>query len=89
MHQLWRTSGFHQRSTPSLWSAQPRWGGIAEGPVLPQMLPNPIRSWHIDDTGLRLAGLTLKRARFIPGPQKAGIGCSVHWISLHMRPHYR
>jgi dTDP-4-amino-4,6-dideoxygalactose transaminase len=38
---------------------------------------------------LHLNALTIDRGRFIEEMKKKGIGCSVHFIPLHIHPYYR
>jgi dTDP-4-amino-4,6-dideoxygalactose transaminase len=54
----------------------------------PQPRPGDQHAWHL--YALRLAdGLPLARDRFIEMLFDAGIGCSVHYIPLHLHPYWR
>ena len=54
----------------------------------PQPRPGDQHAWHL--YALRLAdGLPLARERFIERLFDAGIGCSVHYIPLHLHPYWR
>lgn len=46
-------------------------------------------AWHLYVLRLRLEALTLDRARFIDELKALNIGTSVHFIPLHLHPHYR
>lgn len=46
-------------------------------------------SWHLYVIQLNLEGLRINRNEFIAQLQRAGIGCSVHFIPLHLHPYYR
>ncbi len=54
----------------------------------PRAAPGDRHSWHL--YVVRLAdGAPLARDRFIEGMFEAGIGCSVHYIPLHLHPYWR
>ena len=54
----------------------------------PQPLPGDQHAWHL--YALRLGdGAAIERDRFIEGLFDAGIGCSVHYIPLHLHPYWR
>lgn len=56
----------------------------------PQALrPTDIHSWHLYVIQLKLESLTIDRARFIELMAEQGIGCSVHFIPLHLQPYWR
>jgi perosamine synthetase len=57
--------------------------------ILPTVRPNRIHSWHLYVIRLRLDRLAIDRAAFIKHLKDAGIGCSVHWMPLHLHPYYR
>lgn len=45
-------------------------------------------AWHLYPLRLRLDQLEIDRARFIEELRELGIGTSVHFIPLHLHPHY-
>lgn len=50
--------------------------------------PGDVHSWHL--YCLRLpAGGPVSRDEFVAAMQERGIGCSVHYIPLHLHPHWR
>jgi dTDP-4-amino-4,6-dideoxygalactose transaminase len=51
--------------------------------------PQDIHSWHLYVILLELEALTIERARFIELMAEQGIGCSVHFIPLHLQPYWR
>ena len=63
---------------------------FADLPVItpPQPWPGDAHAWHL--YVLRLADdATLTRDELIDGLYAAGIGCSVHYIPLHLQPYWR
>ena len=46
-------------------------------------------AWHLYVIQLELDRLRITRDEFIRRLQQAGIGCSVHFIPLHLHPYYR
>ena len=46
-------------------------------------------AWHLYVIQLDLDRLRITRNEFIRQLQQAGIGCSVHFIPLHLHPYYR
>jgi dTDP-4-amino-4,6-dideoxygalactose transaminase len=51
--------------------------------------PDDIHSWHLYVIQLELESLTIDRARFIELMAEQGVGCSVHFIPLHLQPYWR
>ena len=51
--------------------------------------PNRIHSHHLFVIRLKLNLLTVDHGPIIAELKQAGIGCSVHWMPLHMHPYYR
>jgi dTDP-4-amino-4,6-dideoxygalactose transaminase len=50
--------------------------------------PDEVHAWHLYPVRLRRGGAE-RRARVIAALKVAGIGSSVHFIPLHLHPHYR
>lgn len=48
-----------------------------------------IHAWHLYVLRLNLERLTIDRNRFIQEMAQRGVGCSVHFIPLHMQPYWR
>jgi dTDP-4-amino-4,6-dideoxygalactose transaminase len=46
-------------------------------------------AWHLYMLRLRLDRLRIDRVQFIEELKRRGIGCSVHFIPLHLHPYYR
>jgi dTDP-4-amino-4,6-dideoxygalactose transaminase len=51
--------------------------------------PDDVHSWHLYVLQLELQSLRIDRDRFIELMSEAGIGCSVHFIPLHLQPYWR
>ena len=51
--------------------------------------PEMQHAWHLYMLRLNLEQLTIDRARFLEELKGLGIGCSVHFIPLHIHPYYR
>ena len=87
IHQLRRVQAFQQRreQIAALYDT-----GLAGLPVIPapRAPAGQTHAWHLyvlrlaDDAGI-------ERDRFIERLFEAGIGCSVHYIPLHLHPYWR
>ena len=87
LHQLKRLPGFQQRREQI---AQAYNTAFADLPVLlpPVAIEGDVHSWHL--YVLRLGDdLAIERDVFIERMYAAGIGCSVHYIPLHLHPYWR
>jgi len=56
---------------------------------LPKEPENRTSSWHLYAIRLKLDRLKVDRAAFIDALKERGIGCSVHWMPLHLHPYYQ
>jgi perosamine synthetase len=56
--------------------------------VCPQASSHVQHAWHLYVIQLELDRLRINRNEFIHRLQQAGIGCSVHFIPLHLHPYY-
>jgi len=87
LHQLKRLPGFQARRE----AIAARYNeAFADLPlILPPCAPEgDTHSWHL--YVLRLSdGAGIERDRFIERMYEAGIGCSVHYIPLHLQPYWR
>ncbi len=87
LHQLKRARAFQQRRAALAAAYDAALAG------LPLLLPPPpeagdTHAWHL--YVVRLAdGARLTRDAFIEALYAAGIGCSVHYIPLHLQPYWR
>jgi FlaA1/EpsC-like NDP-sugar epimerase/dTDP-4-amino-4,6-dideoxygalactose transaminase len=80
---MWRRRAMlAQRYTEKL----ERFGDVLETPV---ELENRKSSWHLYPVRLRLESLSIDRAKFIEELKQRNVGCSVHWMPLHLHPFYR
>jgi dTDP-4-amino-4,6-dideoxygalactose transaminase len=91
IHQLRRATGFQQRRAEIAAHYD---AAFADLPVITP--PRPAQgAWGLDTHAwhlyvLRLAaGAKLTRDQLIEGLYAAGIGCSVHYIPLHLQPYWR
>jgi dTDP-4-amino-4,6-dideoxygalactose transaminase len=87
IHQLQRARGFQQRRAEIAAQYDAAFAGL---PLVtpPQPAAGDVHSWHL--YAIRLAdeaGIT--RDRFIEALFERGIGCSVHYIPLHLHPYWR
>ena len=57
--------------------------------VCPRTGDDVQHAWHLYVIQLELDRLRINRNEFIQRLQHAGIGCSVHFIPLHLHPYYR
>jgi perosamine synthetase len=78
------------------WKARERYAalyheGFRELPeiICPQAASHVQHAWHLYVIQLNLDRLRISRNEFIQRLQQAGIGCSVHFIPLHLHPYYR
>src|SRR6185503_18353336 len=56
--------------------------------MCPQASSNVQHAWHLYAIQLELDRLRISRNEFIHRLQEAGVGCSVHFIPLHLDPYY-
>ena len=87
IHQLRRAHDFRRRRAEiaALYDA-----GLAGLPLVlpPQAAAGELHAWHL--YAVRLAdGAGVARDRLIERLYDAGIGCSVHYIPLHLHPYWR
>ena len=78
------------------WKARERYAtryheGFRDLPeiICPQAASHVQHAWHLYVIQLDLDRLRITRNEFIRQLQQAGIGCSVHFIPLHLHPFYR
>jgi dTDP-4-amino-4,6-dideoxygalactose transaminase len=55
----------------------------------PHDRPDCQHAWHLYMLRLRPDRLRIDRAQFVEELKRRGIGCSVHFIPLHLHPYYR
>ncbi len=87
IHQLKRVRGFQQRRAQIAALYDAAFAGL---PLVPAPRPQngDMHAWHL--YVLRLAdGAGVRRDLFIERLFAAGIGCSVHYIPLHLHPYWR
>ncbi len=87
IHQLKRLRGFQQRRAQLAARYD---AALADLPIItpPHAPPGDLHAWHL--YVVRLADdATIGRDRLIERLYAAGIGCSVHYIPLHLQPYWR
>ncbi|MDP3083341.1 MAG: DegT/DnrJ/EryC1/StrS family aminotransferase [Rubrivivax sp.] len=87
IHQLKKARAFQQRRAQIAALYDQAFAGL---PLITPPLPpaGQTHAWHL--YALRLAdGAGVERDRFIERLFDAGIGCSVHYIPLHLQPYWR
>lgn len=87
LHQLGRARGFQQRRAEIAAQYDAAFAGL---PLVtpPKPQPGDTHAWHL--YVLRLQDeLPVARDAFIEALFAAGIGCSVHYIPLHLHPYWR
>jgi dTDP-4-amino-4,6-dideoxygalactose transaminase len=87
LHQLRRVQAFHERRVELAAALD---DGLAGLPLVlpPRPAAGDRHAWHL--YVVRLAdGATVSRDVFIERMFAAGVGCSVHYIPLHLQPYWR
>src|SRR5205814_6416694 len=87
IHQLRKADFLHQQRA-RVAAGYGRLLSDIEELELPVEQPNRLHSWHLYAIRLKLGRLQIDRAEFIAELKRRGIGASVHWMPLHMHPHY-
>jgi dTDP-4-amino-4,6-dideoxygalactose transaminase len=88
LHQLRRADILHKLRSERVKEYEKHLGDVDEI-ILPRQMKNRIHSWHLYVIRLKLSRLSIDRAEFITKLKEKEIGCSVHWMPLHMHPYYR
>jgi dTDP-4-amino-4,6-dideoxygalactose transaminase len=57
--------------------------------ITPVERPDRVSSWHLYILRLRLDMLNSTRDAFLAELRRRGVGCSVHFIPLHLQPYYQ
>lgn len=87
IHQLRKALIFRQRRAEI---AQQYTEGLQELPLTtPYVHPDSSHAWHLYVIQLHLDSINFSRDRFIEKMTEAGIGVSVHFIPLHLHPHWK
>ncbi len=87
IHQLKRIDGFQRRREALARRYDAAFAGL---PLIrpPRPAAGDLHAWHLYVIRLNDAA-TLPRDRFIERLYELGIGCSVHYIPLHLHPYWR
>jgi dTDP-4-amino-4,6-dideoxygalactose transaminase len=86
LHQLRKAEAFRQRRAEIAAAFSAAFAGLPL--VLPADAPvGELHSWHL--YVVRLGDVAVTRDAFIERLYACGIGCSVHYIPLHLHPYWR
>jgi dTDP-4-amino-4,6-dideoxygalactose transaminase len=88
LHQLAKCDRFHALRRRYAQRYTERLRDLPEL-ILPSVLPDREHAWHLYIVRLRPGALAIDRAGVIEALRAANIGTSVHFIPLHLHPHYR
>jgi dTDP-4-amino-4,6-dideoxygalactose transaminase len=80
--QMWRRREEIARAYNDAFSAVPEL-------QIPHTRLDCKHAWHLYMLRLHLDRLRIDRAQFVEELQRCNIGCSVHFIPLHVQPYYR
>uniref|UniRef100_A0A832IAC4 DegT/DnrJ/EryC1/StrS aminotransferase family protein n=1 Tax=Eiseniibacteriota bacterium TaxID=2212470 RepID=A0A832IAC4_UNCEI len=86
--QLERFEAFQRRRAEIVARYREGLGGVP-GVRLPGARADVTHAWHIYPVALELERLACDRARFIQELRAENIGTSVHFIPIHLHPHFR
>ena len=88
LQQLKKLPQFQERRREVVWQYQVAFGQLPEVQV-PVEREGCESAWHIYPLRLNLDMLTIGRNQFIEEMKARNIGTSVHFIPIHLHPHYR
>ena len=87
IHQLRKARRFHERRQTIAMRYREAWANLPV--ILPPLAPaGDIHAWHLFVIRL-LPKARVSRDQFIERMAALGIGCSVHFIPLHLQPYWR
>jgi dTDP-4-amino-4,6-dideoxygalactose transaminase len=89
LHQLKKARQFHRRRTEIAAAYTDGLGDVPQLEIPAAPGPGTLHSWHLYVLRLNLEMLSITRDRFIEEMASRGIGCSVHFIPLHLHPYWR
>jgi dTDP-4-amino-4,6-dideoxygalactose transaminase len=87
--QLAKAEAFRQRREEIAKSFNAAFAGHPAFEVPVQLHAEDVHSWHLYVLRLNLPRLSIDREQFINEMSLRGIGCSVHFIPLHLHPYWR
>jgi dTDP-4-amino-4,6-dideoxygalactose transaminase len=59
------------------------------GEAVPKWPKDVVPAWHLYPLRIRPEALTIDRDQFFEELKRRRIGCSVHFIPIHLHPYYR
>lgn len=89
MAQLAKAKAFRQRREAIAKSFDAAFGGHPAFEIPSKLHAEDTHSWHLYVLRLNLERLSIDREQFINEMSLRGIGCSVHFIPLHLHPYWR
>jgi dTDP-4-amino-4,6-dideoxygalactose transaminase len=87
--QLAKDAWMRERRTAIADRYTETFGARPELVMAPRVARAVTPAWHLYPIRLRLENLRIGRDRFIEELAEVGIGTSVHFIPLHLQPHFR
>jgi dTDP-4-amino-4,6-dideoxygalactose transaminase len=87
IHQLKKLPGFQERRR-QVWVAYDEAFGAEAALQLPVVRPEVESSLHLYVLRLQPGALTIGRDQFVQAMGELNIGCSVHYVPLHLFPYY-
>jgi len=88
--QLRRAGEFHRRRQAIAGRYNDALSSLSEFlETPPDAPPDSLHAWHLYIIKLKLDRLTIDRRAFVEEMKRRNIGCSVHFIPLHIHPYYR
>lgn len=88
LHQLKKLQQFHSRRRAIVREYQSAFGAFDELQT-PTERPDVQHAWHLYVLRLNLDQLSITRDEFIREMHNRNIGCSVHFIPIHLHEYYR
>ena len=88
LHQLKKLTRFHARRTAIVRKYQAAFG-VREELQVPSERSDVQHAWHLYVLRLNLDRMRITRDRFIEEMRARNIGCSVHFIPVHLLRYYR
>ena len=87
--QLGKTQVFQNRREAIAQQYHAAFAGCPALEIPRQRHVEDTHAWHLYVLRLNLERLTIDRNQFIHEMAQRGVGCSVHFIPLHMQPYWR
>ncbi len=89
IQQLAKSGSFHRRRSEIAVAYNEAFADVSEIEVPQPASSGTVNSWHLYVLRLNLDRLRIDRNRFIEEMGMRNVGCSVHFIPLHLHPYWR